>query len=54
MDRKQVPIGLRLSRDLADWLKRQAESNHRSVANQTAWLIEQARKQQEAHERATS
>lgn len=44
--RFQVAVGLRVSPEMAEWLKRQAEANHRSVANQTAWLLEQCRKQQ--------
>lgn len=53
-ERKQVPIGLRLPIDLAHWLKSQAETNRRSVANQAAFLIDQARKEQEAHAKTTA
>lgn len=48
MARNQVPIGLRVPPELAAWLKQQAEANQRSVANQTAWVLQQYRKQQEA------
>jgi hypothetical protein len=51
-NRLQVAVGLRVSPELAEWLKRQAEENHRSVANQTAWLLEQSRRQQEDHAKA--
>lgn len=45
---KPVPIGMRVNPDLAEWLKRQAGMNQRSVSNQAAWALEQFRKQQEA------
>lgn len=46
-ERKQIPIGLRVAPDLAEWLKKQAEENQRSVSNQAAWALQQYRKQQE-------
>ncbi len=46
MSRTQIPIGLRVPPHLADWLRQQAAENQRSVANQTAWVLDQFRKQQ--------
>lgn len=44
---KHVAIGLRVPNELAQWLKRQALANQRSVSNQAAWLLDQTRRQQE-------
>jgi hypothetical protein len=41
-----IPIGLRLPPELAAWLKEEAARNQRSVANQTAWALQQYRTQQ--------
>lgn len=45
---RAVPVGLRVPPDLALWLKEEAAKNQRSVANQTAWVLQQYRQQQEA------
>ncbi|MDB5956748.1 hypothetical protein [Ramlibacter sp.] len=44
---RAVPVGLRIPPELAAWLKDEAAKNHRSVANQTAWVLQQYRQQQE-------
>lgn len=41
-------IGFRAPPDLAEWLRAQARENSRTVSNQTVWLLQQYRKQQEA------
>lgn len=41
----KAPIGIRAPRDLADWIKRQAEENHRSVSAQVVHLLEQKRRE---------
>jgi hypothetical protein len=46
-NRNQVALGLRVPKDIAEWLKEQAHENRRSVSNQAAWVIEQFRRQQQ-------
>lgn len=53
-NRAQVAIGLRVSPELAEWLKAEAQRNQRSVANQTAWALQQYRQQQEARDAKTT
>lgn len=48
-NRSQVAIGLRVPPELAQWLKAEAQRNQRSLANQTAWALQQFRQQQESH-----
>lgn len=40
----QVAIGVRTPPDLAEWLKRQAAQNMRSVNAEVNWLLEQFRR----------
>jgi hypothetical protein len=47
-NRNQVAVGLRIPKEIAEWLKREAAESQRSVSNQAAWIIGQHRKQQEA------
>lgn len=49
-NRSQVAIGLRVPPELAEWLKMEASRNQRSVANQTAWALQQYRQRQQASE----
>lgn len=46
-ERKTIPIGLRVPREMADWLKREADENRRSVSSQVTYLLDQ--KMKEAH-----
>lgn len=43
---KTVPIGVRVPVELADWLKKQAQTNKRSLSNQAVWAMDQFREQQ--------
>lgn len=47
-DSKAVPVGMRMPTELADWLKRQAEANRRSISGQAVWVLEQYRTQQQS------
>jgi hypothetical protein len=47
-----VSVGLRVPPELAKWLKQEAERNQRSLANQTAWALQQFRQQQELRQGA--
>lgn len=38
-----VAVGLRVPPEMANWLKAEAAKNQRSVANQTAWMLQQYR-----------
>lgn len=50
---KLVPIGIRVPYGVAEWLRKQAEENRRSLASQVTWSVEQVKKMQEAkHEGA--
>lgn len=44
---KLVPIGIRVPYGVAEWLRKEAEENRRSVASQLTWCAEQVKKQQE-------
>lgn len=50
--RKQVPIGIRVTPELAAWLKTEAQANQRSLSNQAAWALQQYRQQQEQRQGA--
>jgi hypothetical protein len=45
---KTVPIGVRVPAELADWLKKQAQTNKRSLSNQAVWALDQFRAQHQA------
>jgi predicted DNA-binding protein len=47
-ERKQVQIGLRVTVEMAEWLKQQADAAQRPVSNYVAWALDQYRKQLEA------
>jgi hypothetical protein len=50
---RTTAIGLRVSPQLATWLKEQAKTNQRSLSNQVAWVIAQYRSQQQETQGAT-
>jgi hypothetical protein len=44
-EKNTVALAVRVPRETAEWLKREAEENHRSVSGQVAYLVEQKRKE---------
>lgn len=44
----KTAINFRAPNDLAEWLKKEAAENQRSVSNQTVWSLQQFRRLQEA------